>query len=295
MKESEMPIISEESRKGSQQNRFWLSDQFMDRTITIYCIEFNKPVPDQCLKYFECDHGICTVRCCNKGDRFSKFDLVCITVDACREQDCCLKSIPTTTTPVSTTTTPLTSHEGVTTVWRFETVDIHFSCDNNDNKWLGPSHFDIQETITACTVATLVMNTFVILSNMTLACLLYDKLSGNSRKMMMKFQDMKVLLRLNFKLLFQIHSNQLVVSLQGFFEKLNQWIFNLSFSGWLLTIIKQWFYLNWSLISIIKQTSTKYITRWSSLDASRNLLENQMGTRMRQYSAGENTFSVPFS
>ena len=246
MKESEMTIISEESRKGSKQNRFWLAYQFMDRIIIIYCIESNKPVPDQCLKYFECDHRICTVRCCNKGDKFSKFDLVCITIDACREQDCCLKSI-------STTTTPLTSHDGVTTVWCYGTVPyltpnifaegINFTNDYNDNDVM-----DIQETITACTVATLVMNAFVILSNMTLACLLYEKLSGNSRKMMTKFQDMKVLLRLSFKLLFQIHSNQLVVSLQGFFEKLNQWICNLSFSGWLPTIIRQWFYL--SLIPI---------------------------------------------
>ena len=66
---------------------------------------------------------------------------------------------------------------------------------------------DIQETspISSCTVTTLVMNVFVIISNMTLACVLYEKISGNSRKMMTKFQDLKVLFRLGFKLIFQIH------------------------------------------------------------------------------------------
>ena len=163
--------------------------------IAINCIESNKPVPDQCLKYFECDHGICTVRCCNSGDKFSKFDLVCITVDACREDergDCCLKSISTTTSPL-------------TTVWCYKTV--RFYCWKYHFYAATMTDLDIQETspISSCTVTTLVMNVFVIITNMTLTCLLYEKLSGNSRKMMTKFQDLKVLFRLGFKLIFQIH------------------------------------------------------------------------------------------
>ena len=53
-------------------------------------------------------------------------------------------------------------------------------------------------TIAATTIATLAMDSFVIVSNISLVCLLCQKLSENSVKMMTKLQDLKMYLRLSF-------------------------------------------------------------------------------------------------
>ena len=87
----------------------------IEKIILIHCFSFNKPVPDECRKFFNCDHGQCTVMCCADGMKFSKFDLVCITAAACREQDCCLTSNSTTTTTTSTTTSTTTRATKTTT------------------------------------------------------------------------------------------------------------------------------------------------------------------------------------
>ena len=55
-----------------------------------------------------------------------------------------------------------------------------------------------ETTIAATTIATLAMDSFVIVSNISLVCLLYKKLSENSVKMMTKLQDLKMYLRLSF-------------------------------------------------------------------------------------------------
>ena len=48
-----------------------------------------KPVPNECEKFFNCDHGICTVQCCENGLHFSKDDLTCILEDQCNQTNCC--------------------------------------------------------------------------------------------------------------------------------------------------------------------------------------------------------------
>jgi len=55
-----------------------------------------------------------------------------------------------------------------------------------------------ETTIAATTIATLAMDSFVIVSNISLVCLLCQKLSENSVKMMTKLQDLKMYLRLSF-------------------------------------------------------------------------------------------------
>ena len=78
-----------------------------------------KPVPNECRKYFNCDHGICTVQCCPSGLQFSKDDLTCILKDVCKQTNCCCIldspwngscfSCNNSTTTVSTAQTTLTT------------------------------------------------------------------------------------------------------------------------------------------------------------------------------------------
>lgn len=63
---------------------------------------------------------------------------------------------------------------------------------------LDKTETNTETTIAATTIATLAMDSFVIVSNISLVCLLCQKLSENSVKMMTKLQDLKMYLRLSF-------------------------------------------------------------------------------------------------
>ena len=56
----------------------------------------SKPVPNEagtfsnCRKFFNCDHGKCTVKCCGSGLQFSyKHNMTCIPTNECKQTDCC--------------------------------------------------------------------------------------------------------------------------------------------------------------------------------------------------------------
>ena len=132
-----------------------------------------KPIPNECEKYFNCDHGICTVQCCPSGLQFSKEDLTCILKDVCKQTNCCCflespwkgscfscnNSSTTVSTAQTTLTTP-TSTAPRTTATPTSTHDETAT-----------------STTSPLTVASIVLNAVGFISTLGLMFLIFQKFS----------------------------------------------------------------------------------------------------------------------
>ena len=147
----------------------------------------SKPVPNEagtfsnCRKFFNCDHGKCTVKCCGSGLQFSyKHNMTCIPTNECKQTDCCCQLYSPCDNSCDNSRNNFTSSTTQTTQTTSTTMATSTA--------FSPTR---TSTISPLAVASFVLNAVSFISILSLTFLIFHKFSYLFVTMTDKFKNLQ--------------------------------------------------------------------------------------------------------
>ena len=148
----------------------------------------SKPVPNECWKFFNCDHGNCTVQCCGSDEQFNKHSLTCISWNECHNKQtncCCEFNSPCDSSCDSRSispTTPTTQETPTTSTATTTSTSLTPTTTNNETT---------HSKISAFAVASIALNAVSFISILSLAFLISRKFSNQLVTMENNFKNLQ--------------------------------------------------------------------------------------------------------